>query len=98
MPRIPKLPAKSLAVHIGMKRGTSLKAMEDELDAQDNRQVRCFACGQKQRDEGPGATCCRCGCSPLPSYSYPVSSAFRPHPPRESQQKRIERLVRERQG
>ena len=38
--------------------------------------VACPACGQRQGDRGRGATCGRCGFSPLPSYSYPKRSCF----------------------
>lgn len=44
--------------------------------------IQCANCGQRQEDEGKGATCLECGASPLPSYAYPVDSPFRPLPPK----------------
>jgi len=62
----------------------------------------CAACGRAQPDEGlhdgRGGACAYCGCSPLPSHAYPAGSPFRPVPPVESQQRRIERLVAERRA
>jgi hypothetical protein len=95
MPRVPKLQTSSLAVRIGVERGTTLKAMEDELDARDNRRVRCYSCGYQQRDEGVRATCCRCGCSPMPSYEYSPACFFYPKR-RETQQQRIEEQLKKR--
>lgn len=40
--------------------------------------VRCANCNKRQRDQGIGATCEHCGCSPLPSYHYDESSSFYP--------------------
>ena len=40
--------------------------------------VLCANCLHKQNDPGKRGTCERCGCSPLPSYSYPRSSSFHP--------------------
>jgi len=56
-------------------------------------EVHCASCGRSQIDEGKGNSCAYCGCSPLPSYSYPKGHAFYPRPKRISQQKRIEAEV-----
>jgi len=49
----------------------------------ETRTVRCPQCDLEQpdpgkREVGRGATCPRCGFSPLPSYSYPRGCAFYP--------------------
>jgi hypothetical protein len=43
-----------------------------------NRRVLCAGCSKEQPDLGRGKTCERCGCSPLPSYTYPSTSIFHP--------------------
>lgn len=42
--------------------------------------IYCAACGTPQYDRGKRATCSRCGCQPLPSYSYAKDSGFYPKP------------------
>lgn len=40
--------------------------------------VRCANCNKQQPDEGKRQTCCKCGCSPLPSFSYERGSGLHP--------------------
>jgi len=42
------------------------------------RRVKCANCNKQQPDSGLKATCSKCGCSPLPSYSYPVGHWLHP--------------------
>ena len=42
------------------------------------RQVYCANCLRLQDDNGKGQTCEYCGCSPLPSYSYPAADIRHP--------------------
>jgi hypothetical protein len=55
--------------------------------------VKCANCNHQQPDRGKRSTCPHCGCSPVPSYSYPPDSGFYPLEEGESQAKRIGRLV-----
>ena len=55
--------------------------------------VRCANCNHQQLDRGKRNTCPHCGCSPVPSFSYPPDSGFYPQAKGETQDKRIGRLV-----